>query len=43
MREYEVEGLAQYAGFSLSNEAGGEWPFAGGDNLGAQRPLKRST
>jgi len=22
--------------FSFSNEAGGKWPFAGGDNLGTQ-------
>jgi len=24
---------------SFSNEAGGEWPFAGADNLGMERPF----
>ena len=28
------------SGFSFSNEAGGERPFADGDNLGTQRPFR---
>ena len=29
-----------WTGFSFPNEAGGIWPLAGGDNLGAQRPFE---
>ena len=32
--------LDQIGIWKFSNEAGGEWPFAGGDNLGTQHPLR---
>ena len=38
IRHY-VYNIYKYTGFSFSNEAGGEWPFASGDNLGVKRPF----